>query len=696
MAHKEPLYVGVDVGGTFTDIAMMSGDGTVFRQKAFTTPGDWAQGVLDGLAAAAKDHFGAPLGDLLSRVSEFTHGTTIVTNVIAQMNGRRVGLLTTRGFGDTLRIARSARQNTLDLQIQVAPPQLVAPGDIVEIEERIDSRGNVIVPLDDDQVLASLRGLIDGGVEALAVCFLSSFENPAHERQVRELLRRSHAQLPIFLSSDVHPVIREYERTVTTVLNAYVSHGVGQYLLDLQERLTAAGMRVPVGVMQCTGGITSIDDILDRPLLLLASGPVGGVIAARELAARLSIPKVICADMGGTSFDTALIEDGRVARTNRAEIERLKTGLTLVDVVSIGTGGGSIAHLDVAGKPQLGPRSAGAVPGPISYGRGGTRPTTTDIAVSLNLLSAEGFLAGRTGLDAEAARTTIERDLGGPLGMGLHDVCRGYYRIGVAAMAQAVRSVTVERGRNPRDFVLVSYGGASGLFIAEIARQIGISKIVIPEAASVFSAFGMLCGDVSRTNSRTINWKVASGELEILARTRQELDRLGRERLGEGAGIIEISWEADLKFGSQAFELTVRLEEFGEIEEATRAWLIQKFRAAYEARYGSGTHWEGAESLITLVNLRATISRKAARRPDPKGKDSKGTAAPPGRSSRRTIYWPEQAEVRVMATDEIEEQALSGPLVLEAGDTTIFVPTQWRASRDQWHNVHLAHDGTLQ
>src|SRR2546423_275650 len=294
------LYVGVDIGGTFTDIALMSGDGTVFRQKAFTTTGDWAQGVLDGLAAAAQEHFGQTLEDLLSRVSEFTHGTTIVTNVIAQMNGRRVGLLTTKGFGDTLRIARSARQNTLDLQIQVAPPQLVAPEDIVEIEERIDSRGSIIVPLDEDQVLTSLRGLIDRGVEALAVCFLSSFENPSHERQVRDVLQRNQIQVPIFLSSDVHPVIREYERTVTTVLNAYVSHGVGQYLLDLQERLRAAGMRVPVGVMQCTGGITSIDDILNRPLLLLASGPVGGVIAARELAARLSISKVICADMGGT------------------------------------------------------------------------------------------------------------------------------------------------------------------------------------------------------------------------------------------------------------------------------------------------------------------------------------------------------------------------------------------------------------
>src|SRR6266446_914756 len=480
---ERALYVGVDIGGTFTDLALIDSAGGVFRQKAFTTPGDWAQGVLDGLAAAANEHFGVSIEGMLARVAEFTHGTTIVTNVIAQMNGRRVGLVTTRGFGDTLRIARSARQNTLDLQIQVSPPQLVQADDIVEVEERVDSRGNVIVSLDEQAVEASIARLLDRGIEAVAVCLLSSFENPIHERQVRELLWRNKPNMPVFLSSEVHPVIREYERTVTTVLNAYVSHGVGQYLLDLQKRLAEAGMKVPVGVMQCTGGITSIDDILQRPLLLLASGPVGGVIAARELAARLDIPKVICADMGGTSFDTALIEDGRVARTNRAEIERLKTGLTLVDVVSIGTGGGSIAHIDVAGKPQLGPRSAGAMPGPVSYGRGGTRPTTTDIAVSLNLLSADGFLAGRAGLNAQAAWRSIERELARPLGMEVHDVCRGYYRIGVAAMAQAVRSVTVERGRNPHDFVLMSYGGAIGLFIAEIARQIGISRIVVPETA---------------------------------------------------------------------------------------------------------------------------------------------------------------------------------------------------------------------
>ena len=288
----------------------------------------------------------------------------------------------------------------------------------------------------------------------------------------------------MFLSSDVHPVIREYERTVTTVLNAYVSRGVKEYLQGLQQRLDERGLRVPVGVMQCTGGITSIEDALAAPLILLASGPVGGVIAARELAQRLSIPRMICADMGGTSFDTALIENGRVGSTNRAEVERLKTGLTLVDVVSIGTGGGSIAHLDSSGRPSLGPHSAGAVPGPIAYGRGGTRPTTTDIAVALNLLAPEGFLDGRVELDVAAAGQAIEASFSSALGMDLHDVCRGYFRIGFAAMAQAVRSVTVERGQDPHRFALVSYGGASGLFIAEIAAQLGIRKIVVPEAAS--------------------------------------------------------------------------------------------------------------------------------------------------------------------------------------------------------------------
>ena len=685
----DAVRVGADIGGTFTDLAFLTAGGSVFREKAFTTPGDWAQGILDGLGSAAERHFACTLPELLPRVVEFTHGTTIVTNVLAQMNGLRVGLVTTGGFGDTLRIARSARQNTLDLQVQESPPQIVAPTDILELDERIDRSGDVVVPLDADAAKAGIDRLVEDKVEALAVSLLWSFENPEHERTIRAIVERDHPQLPVFLSSDVHPVIREYERTVTTVLNAYVSRGVKEYLQGLQQRLDERGLRVPVGVMQCTGGITSIEDALAAPLLLLASGPVGGVIAARELAQRLSIPRMICADMGGTSFDTALIENGRVGSTNRAQVERLKTGLTLVDVVSIGTGGGSIAHLDSSGRPSLGPHSAGAVPGPVAYGRGGTRPTTTDIAVALNLLAPEGFLDGRVELDVAAAGQAIEASFSSALGMDLHDVCRGYFRIGFAAMAQAVRSVTVERGQDPHRFALVSYGGASGLFIAEIAAQLGIRKIVVPEAASVFSAFGMLCGDVSRTNSKTINWNVLNGDIEILGATQEALEASARERLGGDADGTVVAWEADLKFGTQAYELTFALEALDSSSDSVRRLLIDRFRDAYEARHGKGTHWQGAEGLITLVNLRVTVARPVAsveqQHRQPGAKSARGS------KTRRTVYWPVQEDVPVIPVDSLDAKPIPGPLIVEAGDTTVYVPRKWQATCDSWNNIHLDH-----
>ena len=685
----DAVRVGADIGGTFTDLAFLTADRSVFREKAFTTPGDWAQGILDGLGSAAERHFACTLPELLPRVVEFTHGTTIVTNVLAQMNGLRVGLVTTGGFGDTLRIARSARQNTLDLQVQESPPQIVAPTDILELDERIDRSGDVVVPLDADAAKAGIDRLVEDKVEALAVSLLWSFENPEHERTIRAIVERDHPQLPVFLSSDVHPVIREYERTVTTVLNAYVSRGVKEYLQGLQQRLDERGLRVPVGVMQCTGGITSIEDALAAPLLLLASGPVGGVIAARELAQRLSIPRMICADMGGTSFDTALIENGRVGSTNRAQVERLKTGLTLVDVVSIGTGGGSIAHLDSSGRPSLGPHSAGAVPGPVAYGRGGTRPTTTDIAVALNLLAPERFLDGRVELDVAAAGQAIEASFSSALGMDLHDVCRGYFRIGFAAMAQAVRSVTVERGQDPHRFALVSYGGASGLFIAEIAAQLGIRKIVVPEAASVFSAFGMLCGDVSRTNSKTINWNVLNGDIEILGATQEALEASARERLGGDAEGTVVAWEADLKFGTQAYELTFALEALDSSSDSVRRLLIDRFRDAYEARYGKGTHWQGAEGLITLVNLRVTVARPVAsveqQHRQPGAKSARGS------KTRRTVYWPVQEDVPVISVDGLDAKPIPGPLIVEAGDTTVYVPRKWQATSDSWNNIHLDH-----
>jgi N-methylhydantoinase A len=685
-------HIGVDIGGTFTDAVAIDENGRLHRAKAPTTPDDYTAGILaalDGLAA----EIGAPLEELLGATRLFVNGTTIVTNAVAELRGRRVGVITTRGFRDTLRIARSARTNDPDLQTQTPPPDIVRRDDIVEVDERVDSFGQVVVALDDAQVREALRVLVEEhGCEALAVCFLWSFLNPSHEERVAALAAEQYPGVFCSVSSRVFPVAREYERMVTTVFNSYVSAGVGDYVGRLSDELGRRGLACDVSMMQSIGGMLSPAEAAERPMQLINSGPVGGTLGAQALATALGIGDVLTTDLGGTSFDTAVIKDGQLTLAHRARLGDFDTGLSMVDISAIGAGGGSICWVDSRGAPRVGPHSAGADPGPACYGRGGSEPTVTDVAVALGLIDPDYFLGGTMRLDPAAALAALERRIAGPLGGDVDTACLGLYRIVADTMAGAVRSATVEKGYDPRRFSVVSFGGAGGLFIAEICRMMGITDVVIPDDAAVFSAAGLTCADAVRSFVRTVNWIIPASPLEQLNATLEDLGAQARSALvdqGFDEDDIELRFEGDVKWAGQIFEIAIPLPG-GKLIDDDRATVTANFLEAYERLYGKGTAWEGFPAV--MLNARATATgrvSKPARRALPLEAEPAETAI----TTQREVLLPDTGVRQVVPIYRGSKlrpgMSLTGPAVVEDVDTTVWVPPDAALRIDEYRNYRL-------
>jgi N-methylhydantoinase A len=555
-------FIGIDVGGTFTDAVGMSADGSIVRAKASTTPHAHVDGIMNALTRLAESAEVEP-AELLGNADMLSVGTTVVTNAIAEMRGRRTGLLVTKGFRDTLRIARSPRVPTVDPFAQAPMPELIPRRLIAEIDERVDVDGDVVVPLDEAQVVERVRHLVEEErIEALAICYLWSFLNPVHEARTAELLNEEFPDLFLSVSSELYPVVREYERMVTTGLNAFVSEVVTSYVEELDKRLSEAGFGGRVYLGQSLGGSLEPEEAKRRPLHLFNSGPVGGVIGARRLANAMGLSDILTGDMGGTSFDVSLVREGQPDVSHRTVMERFETGLSEVDITVVGAGGGSICWLDERGAPRVGPQSAGAVPGPACYGQGGTEPTVTDVAAVLGLIDPEYFLGGTMRLDVDAARDAIERRLGS-LGSSAEEIGSQMSRIIVGNMLRAVRSVSVQRGRDPRGLTMFAYGGASGLFAAEICRGIGISKVVVPDFAAVFSAAGLLAADPIRTEARTVQWSPESGELDAINGPLEAMNNAALANL-EGRGFsrdeVAIEYSLAMRFAGQTFDVDVAFE----------------------------------------------------------------------------------------------------------------------------------------
>lgn len=684
-------FIGVDVGGTHTDVAVLY-EGRVERGKALTTYDDFSQGVLEAVTVAA-GRFGLSLGELLARTDLFVNGTTVVTNTITELRGCSVGLLVTAGFRDVLRFAGGPRLSVLDDHLQVNVPDLLSRSAIAEIEERVDWAGDVLVPLDDEQVVAQLRYLVEEQkVDSLAICLMHSYANESHERRVLDLAREMYPDLFVSTSHEVYPVVGETRRFTTTVLNSFVHRDAQVYLDSLGEQLRASGLAGGLMFFQGLGGGISLNRARSNPLALLGSGPAAGAIGANELAKKMGEPRVLLGDMGGTSFDTGIIVDNEVKVAKNLEIDLFQTGVNIVDVISVGAGGGSIASIGERGVPQVGPRSASSTPGPAALGRGGTEPTVTDAMVVLGFIDPERYLDGRVPLYPEKSVAALEDVYAEPFGWSAVEAACAVHDLAVVNMATAVREVSVNRGYDPRDFLFLAYGGTLPMFAGQIARRLGIRRVVMPANSSVFCARGLLAADFVVRRDQAARWDLSQPEgvesVNLIVKRLLFDSRTALTDEGFDEGQISQRVTADLRYRGQSFELTIDLPH-RQLTAADAADIAAQFGRTYEETYGSGTAWKNVPVVMVNVSVTATGAFSRPVEQCPAAGDGAASLKTARLGSRR-ICLPETRDVTdvpIYAATRLDPgMSVSGPTIIDAGDTTIYVPVDCELALDQHGN----------
>jgi N-methylhydantoinase A len=677
------VCIGIDVGGTFTDAVLTDGD-RVWRAKSPTTKGDLGQGVLSACRLAA-ERSGTTLEELLPRVNRFGLGTTAVTNVLATRSGAPIGLITTRGFEDMVPLAKG--RSILDDGWVVRPPPIVERELVIGVDERVDHNGRVLTTLDPAVVVAAARRLVsEGRVEAIAVSFLWSFKNPRHEEIAVAAIHQALPDLPVFSGAAVNPVMREFERTSFALLNAYVG-GAYEGIEALSVELVALGLAHPMLLVHSAGGSITTAEARRVPLGLAASGPAAGVAASLAVAEASGIDHAVTCDMGGTSFDVSVIADGQASRRSRGDLAGIWTAMPQIDVESISAGGGSVGWVDSRGMLRVGPHSAGAVPGPACYGKGGTEPTVTDALVVLGYIDPARFLGGDMALDVEAARAACE-SVGGRVGLSAGETAWGIREIALDGMVKAVRATLNARGLDPAEQALVSFGGCGSLFTPEIARSVRATRVLVPELASVLSAFGAATTDIrrDRVHSLGLTLPVDAGPLQVLA------DKLGAEVLEDLAadGVVEVDrsvvFEVDVRFKRQISELTIALPP-GVVDVAAVERLIDDFRSEYARRYGRGSLVMGAA--IELVNLRAVGTGRTVRASlDAVARAAVPAGTPaPSVGSRPVQLGRDDDGSRAVATVDATAlrpgHVVEGPALVDGPDTTIWIPPDATASVDE-------------
>lgn len=671
----EPICFGIDVGGTFTDCVLTEG-GRIWRAKSPTTPGELGRGVIAAARLAAGQR-GETLEETLPQVARFGLGTTAVTNVLASRTGRRVGLVTTAGFETMLPLARGVREIDEEGWL-VTPPSIVESDCIAGVHERIDRNGELILPLDLRSAEAAIRLLIEERrVEVLAISFLWAFLNPVHESAVADMAREMFPHVPVLSAAELHPAAREYERTSFAVLNGYVSGALGG-IDELEDELKTMGLAAPLLLVHSGGGSVTVAEARRRPLGLAVSGPAAGVAASVAVGAAAGIGDFVTCDLGGTSFDVSVIQQGEPARRTRGEVMGTWTALSLVDVASIGAGGGSLGWVDARGALRVGPRSAGAVPGPACYGRGGTDATVTDALVVLGYIDPGKFLGGTFRLDAEAANLACAR-LGEQLEMDAETVAWGIRQLALAGMIRATRSRTGALGLDLREQAFLCFGGSGALFVPDLALAVDAPRVLVPELASVLSAFGAASTDVRRERIHSLMMQFPLDP----ARVEAEKARLSREALAdlEADGVAEkdrsVLFEADIRFSKQVSEIQLLLTD-GAFDTDAEALLLDEFREEYAQRYGKGSIVLGAP--IELVTLRAVgIGRTTRARVVPQASEAvpEGTPSPvAGHRSVRLERGPGgRQDIAVHDGGALRPgHTLDGPALIDASDTTIWLP----------------------
>ncbi len=677
--------IGIDVGGTFTDLVLARPDGSIILEKSPTTPSDQSIGVVRGIEQLAERE-GVPSRRLLRETSSVVHGTTTADNAMIEMSGAVTGLITTRGHRDEIELRRGFKESIWDPAL--APPPPIAPRRRrIGVTERLGFRGEVVIPLDEDDVRRALRRLAAQGVDSLAVVFMFSFINPAHEKRVREIAAEECPDMAVSLSHEVMPSAPEFERTSTTLVNAFVGPRIDLYLSRLVDRLRDAGFRRELLVMQSNGGIMTPEYIRKRPVTVLASGPTGGVIAACAVAEKAKRRDFICADMGGTSYDVCLVRDGRPEiKSGWNWHHRYVIGLPMVDIHSIGAGGGSIASV-VAGALHVGPRSAGAEPGPICYGRGGAEMTVTDANAFLGFLNPDDFCSGTMKLDVDTVRDAVRDQIAKPLGLGVAEAAHGIYRLVNANMANAIRRVAAERGVDPRRLTLVAYGGNGPVHATAQAADLGIAEVVVPKTAPTFSALGLQLSDHMVDEVRA--YITPSTDIDV-ARTSKlfgEMTRAAERVLKRRKGQhLEVRHERimNLCYPGQTFDMAVRVVGEGRLTKADVAATIERFHQQHEELHT----YSSRDETPVLRSLRVTSVGVIDKPALPT--IGRSTSRPPRKGKRKAYFEGKWTDVAVYdgALMRVGHK-VRGPSIVEEPFTTIVLHRGQTASLDRLGNYRI-------
>jgi N-methylhydantoinase A len=678
--------IGVDTGGTFTDTVVTLSDGRLGVGKALSTPDRVEDGVLDSIGRAA-EALSLGLDELLGMAVIVTHGTTVGLNALLTGTGARVGLLTTAGFESTVHIAKANKTHGLS-EVDATQPvrwrkptPLVRRADVMGVPERVDVAGEVLVPLDEPDTVAAIRRL--RGVDAVAVALLWSPVRPDHERRVADLVARELPGVHVSVSSSVAPVVGEYERTSTAVLDAYVAPMVASYLGRLADRLRAHGFAGMLMILRMGGGAEPAAQAARVPVHTLRSGPVAGLAAAAAIGAVQGERNIIATDVGGTSFDVGLVIAGEPERAGRPMIDRHALAVPVIEVVSIGTGGGSIAWLDRdLGALRVGPHSAGASPGPVCYGRGGTRPTLTDASAALGYLTRLGLLS----LDVDAARAAIERDIAGPLGMTVERAAAGIVRIAADQMRDLIRRTTVQRGHDPSGFTLLAYGGAGPQYACWYADGLRVRDVVVPELAAELSAYGAVASDLVRHAERDVVPVPLDRSLStVAAALAAALDDLDPGPVAELSTVLgrghTVRRTVSLRFHRQQRRVELPVESW---DAAALPELDRAFRKRYEEIVGPATAPAGTPVEVVAVGVRLTVGV-----PVPSFAPRPATRADP--TGHRTAWFDAAVPCPVYAWAELGAgQAIPGPAFIESAQTTVIVPPGHHARADAAGHLHLS------
>ena len=697
--------VATDVGGTCTDTIIFAAGEPLYLGKALSTPPNFATGVLNSIADAAAG-MGTTNAALFAQTSMFLHGSTVVDNALLTRDGAKTGLITTEGFEDTLLATRGAYGRWAGLtEDRIKHPvktdraaPLVDADCIRGVRERIDYKGAVLAPLDEEATEAALRDLLDSkGVSAIAVCFLWSFYNADHERRVAEILKRISPDTYVSLSCDVAPVPGEYERTSTTVINAYAGRITSDYIANLQGLLKGGGYDGPVLVMQGYGGLLPASAAGDRSVGMIECGPAAGVIGSRYLGEIMGDGDVIAADMGGTTFKVGVIQNGELDYAREPMVGRFHYLAPKIEVVSIGAGGGSIVALEEGTNiPQVGPRSAGARPGPVCYGQGGTEPTLTDVMTLIGYMDPGTFLGGSIQLDIEAARRVFEEKIARPMGMAIDEAAFGVYRIAAAQIADLIHEITVERGLDPRDFVLHAFGGTCGLLCGVFGEELNVKRIVIPYTAAVNASFGLVSADIVHEYSVTKSLLVPTPADEINALYEPLLEAARAQLADDGFAEdrIQLDYAVDLRYARQVHEVTTPIRQRGLLTDADIATLVEDFEALYERKYGKGSAYRDAGMEMTMFRLTA---RGLMTRPEIE-KVSAGSSDPAAAQiGRRDIFVEAKggfASSDIFDFDKLRPgNIIIGPAVIHTPITTMVLQQNQTGRMDEYRNVVIEFTG---